>query len=325
MTLATSHGSAARLSASWPASSAKRPVRFSVSHSRMRRRNCSSSGLTGPAPPRRRTRGPAGGVAGPRELRVWPATGRRAYAQPTKHLLHWRPPGGADGPGCSRKRSGEVRRRASPRRAGRPRISYHQLLHQTTTVTRALIAEGVTPEDRVAIWSPNTHQWVLAAFGALSAGATLVPVSTRFTGPEALDVITRSGAVRADRRPIASSAPTGSPHFAPPPRPRPLKRRTPAPVPKIPQRQNETSRVAPAPQGNCASWSACRCRVPRNRGRQPTRGTGSSAARPLLARPDRAAAEMIQMHGAIGITWNTTPTVTSSARTVRPSCSAGPD
>src|SRR5215475_4522141 len=207
MTLATSHGSAARLSASWPASSAKRPVRFSISHSRMRRRSCSSSGLTGPAPLRRRTRGPAGGVAGPRELRVWPATGRRAYAQPTKHLLHWRPPGGADGPGCSRRRSGEVRRRAGPRRAGRPRISYHQLLHQTTTVTRALIAEGVTPEDRVAIWSPNTHQWVLAAFGALSAGATLVPVSIRSTGPEALDVITRSGAVRADRRPIASSAP----------------------------------------------------------------------------------------------------------------------
>jgi HIP---CoA ligase len=85
---------------------------------------------------------------------------------------------------------------------GGPRISYHQLLQQTTTVTRALIAEGVAPGDRVAIWSPNTYHWVLAAFGALSAGATLVPVSTRFTGPEALDVITRSGAsvlIVADR------------------------------------------------------------------------------------------------------------------------------
>jgi acyl-CoA synthetase (AMP-forming)/AMP-acid ligase II len=77
---------------------------------------------------------------------------------------------------------------------GGPRISYHQLLQQTSAVARALIAEGVAPGDRVAIWSPNTHHWVLAAFGALSAGATLVPVSTRFTGPEALDVITRSGA-----------------------------------------------------------------------------------------------------------------------------------
>jgi HIP---CoA ligase len=85
---------------------------------------------------------------------------------------------------------------------GGPRISYHQLLQQTTTVARALIAEGVAHRDRVAIWSPNTHHWVLAAFGALSAGATLVPVSTRFTGPEALDVITRSGAsvlIVADR------------------------------------------------------------------------------------------------------------------------------
>jgi acyl-CoA synthetase (AMP-forming)/AMP-acid ligase II len=85
---------------------------------------------------------------------------------------------------------------------GGPRISYHQLLQQTTTVARALIALGVTPGDRVAIWSPNTHHWVLGAFGALSAGATVVPVSTRFTGPEALDVITRSGAsvlIVADR------------------------------------------------------------------------------------------------------------------------------
>jgi acyl-CoA synthetase (AMP-forming)/AMP-acid ligase II len=35
---------------------------------------------------------------------------------------------------------------------------------------------------------------VLGALGALQAGATLVPVSTRFTGHEALDVISRSGA-----------------------------------------------------------------------------------------------------------------------------------
>jgi non-ribosomal peptide synthetase component F len=84
---------------------------------------------------------------------------------------------------------------------GGPRISYHQLLQQTTTVARALIAEGVAHRDRVAIGSPNTHHWILAAFGALS-GCTLVPVSTRFTGPGALDVITRSGAsvlIVADR------------------------------------------------------------------------------------------------------------------------------
>jgi acyl-CoA synthetase (AMP-forming)/AMP-acid ligase II len=62
------------------------------------------------------------------------------------------------------------------------------------TIARVLYADGVAPGDRVAIWSPNSHHWVLAALGTLCCGATLVPVNTRFTGPEALDVISRSGA-----------------------------------------------------------------------------------------------------------------------------------
>jgi acyl-CoA synthetase (AMP-forming)/AMP-acid ligase II len=77
---------------------------------------------------------------------------------------------------------------------GGPRMSYRELHEQVLTVARGLIAGGVAPGDRLAIWSPNTHHWVLGALGALYAGATLVPVSTRFTGHEALDVISRSGA-----------------------------------------------------------------------------------------------------------------------------------
>ncbi|HXP18311.1 MAG TPA: AMP-binding protein, partial [Streptosporangiaceae bacterium] len=77
---------------------------------------------------------------------------------------------------------------------GGPRLSYRDLHERTNIVTRALVAGGIEPGDRVAIWSPNTHHWVLAALGALGAGATLVPVNTRYTGPEALDVISRSRA-----------------------------------------------------------------------------------------------------------------------------------
>src|SRR6266700_7191516 len=78
--------------------------------------------------------------------------------------------------------------------AGAPRVSYRELGERVTAVAGALIEAGVEPGDRVALWAPNGCEWVLIALGALGAGAALVPVSTRFTGPEALDVISRSGA-----------------------------------------------------------------------------------------------------------------------------------
>src|SRR5262249_25878113 len=115
MTLATSHGAAARPNAFLLASSARSsslvtlagngwPARLGAKPETPgqvagepladARRNCSSSWLDRTRAPQGRTRGPAGGVAGPRELRVWPAIGRRAQAQPTKHLFRRRPPGG---------------------------------------------------------------------------------------------------------------------------------------------------------------------------------------------------------------------------------------
>jgi len=77
---------------------------------------------------------------------------------------------------------------------GGPRLGYRQLHDRVRTVARALVAGGVQPGDRIAVWSPNTHHWVLAALGAQYAGAVLVPVNTRFTGPEALDVVRRTAA-----------------------------------------------------------------------------------------------------------------------------------
>jgi len=74
------------------------------------------------------------------------------------------------------------------------RLSHRELGDRVAAVAAALIEGGLAPGDRVAVWGPNDGYWVLAALGALTAGAVLVPVSTRFTGPEALDVIGRSGA-----------------------------------------------------------------------------------------------------------------------------------
>jgi HIP---CoA ligase len=74
------------------------------------------------------------------------------------------------------------------------RLSYAELEERVAGVAGALMEAGIEAGDRVALWAPNGGEWMLAALGALSAGGVLVPVSTRFTGPEALDVIVRSGA-----------------------------------------------------------------------------------------------------------------------------------
>ncbi len=58
----------------------------------------------------------------------------------------------------------------------------------------ALVERGVLQGDRVAIWAPNTLRWITAVLGLWEAGAAVVPVNTRFKGPEAADVLRRSGA-----------------------------------------------------------------------------------------------------------------------------------
>ncbi|MQA24100.1 MAG: AMP-binding protein [Micromonosporaceae bacterium] len=77
---------------------------------------------------------------------------------------------------------------------GDVRLTWRELHDAVRATAAALIGHGVEPGDRVAIWSPNTHHWVRIALGALYAGATLVPINTRFTAAEALDILERTGA-----------------------------------------------------------------------------------------------------------------------------------
>ncbi|KZS63351.1 3-((3aS,4S,7aS)-7a-methyl-1,5-dioxo-octahydro-1H-inden-4-yl)propanoate--CoA ligase FadD3 [Mycobacterium ostraviense] len=58
----------------------------------------------------------------------------------------------------------------------------------------ALIALGVEPGDRVAIWSPNTWHWVVACLAIQHAGAAMVPLNTRYTAEEAADILVRTRA-----------------------------------------------------------------------------------------------------------------------------------
>ncbi len=77
---------------------------------------------------------------------------------------------------------------------GDTRLTYAELVSEAREFGAALVASGVDAGDRVAIWAPNSAGWVVAALGLFQAGAVLVPVNTRFKGPEATEILSRSRA-----------------------------------------------------------------------------------------------------------------------------------
>lgn len=74
------------------------------------------------------------------------------------------------------------------------RLTFAELAERVRRAAGAFAAAGVNNGDRVAIWAPNSAEWIIAAFGLLTAGGVLVPVNTRFKTAEAADIIGRSGA-----------------------------------------------------------------------------------------------------------------------------------
>ena len=74
------------------------------------------------------------------------------------------------------------------------RLTFTELTERIRRAAGAFASAGIAKGDRVAIWAPNSAQWIVAAFGLLTAGGVLVPVNTRFKSDEAADIIGRSGA-----------------------------------------------------------------------------------------------------------------------------------
>ncbi|MFE0047969.1 AMP-binding protein [Streptomyces albireticuli] len=77
---------------------------------------------------------------------------------------------------------------------GRTRIGFAQLAGRVERAAAGCLAAGVEAGDRVAVWAPNTLDWIVASLGAVSAGAVLVPVNTRLKGAEAVEVLARTRA-----------------------------------------------------------------------------------------------------------------------------------
>jgi HIP---CoA ligase len=69
------------------------------------------------------------------------------------------------------------------------RVTYRELSDRVLKATKAMISAGIVVGDRVAIWAPNSLGWIVAALGAQSAGAAIVPINTRWKGSEAAFVL----------------------------------------------------------------------------------------------------------------------------------------
>jgi acyl-CoA synthetase (AMP-forming)/AMP-acid ligase II len=77
---------------------------------------------------------------------------------------------------------------------GSLRYTFSDVVQRIRCAAGALADLGIGRGDRVAVWAPNSAEWIVAAFGLLTAGGVLVPVNTRFKTDEAGDIIVRSGA-----------------------------------------------------------------------------------------------------------------------------------
>jgi long-chain acyl-CoA synthetase len=72
-------------------------------------------------------------------------------------------------------------------------IAYRELGERVTEIARGLIALGVAPGDRVAIFALTSPEWTLADFGALCTGAVVTPVYHTNSPEECAYVLGHSG------------------------------------------------------------------------------------------------------------------------------------
>jgi fatty-acyl-CoA synthase len=78
-------------------------------------------------------------------------------------------------------------------REARRRWNYADLLADSERVARALLGR-FAPGERVAVWAPNSPEWLLMEFGAALAGLTLVTVNPALRAGEVAHVLSQSRA-----------------------------------------------------------------------------------------------------------------------------------
>ena len=75
------------------------------------------------------------------------------------------------------------------------RWSYRELDAQVDRLARALYASGLAAGDRVALWSPNRYEWVLAQYATARIGAIMVCINPAYRTHELEFALNQSGSV----------------------------------------------------------------------------------------------------------------------------------
>jgi fatty-acyl-CoA synthase len=67
---------------------------------------------------------------------------------------------------------------------GDRRLTYRQLREEVRQLAKGLLALGVQRGDRVAVWLPNSIDWLVLDLAATSVGCVFVALNTWYTAPE---------------------------------------------------------------------------------------------------------------------------------------------
>src|SRR5262245_34039499 len=72
------------------------------------------------------------------------------------------------------------------------RFTFAELARDIDAVARGLLALGIKPADKVALWMLNCPEWICAALAVIRIGAVLVPINTRLRTEDAAYVLAQS-------------------------------------------------------------------------------------------------------------------------------------
>jgi acyl-CoA synthetase (AMP-forming)/AMP-acid ligase II len=71
------------------------------------------------------------------------------------------------------------------------RLTFQALNAEVRHAAGAFLKAGITLGDRVAIWAPNSIEWIIACLAAQRVGAAVVPMNTRLKGLEAQYILNK--------------------------------------------------------------------------------------------------------------------------------------